>query len=250
MVVAASILAGGIGRRIAASLPKQFLEIQGKPILAHTLEAVLESSLFGEVVVAIHPEWKDRVAELLERQGWATRVTVVEGGETRQASSYAVLEFLRRRLADSDLVLIHDAARCLVDPALLARCVDTCKSAGAVTAAVPLVDTIARTDQGRIVELPSRENLRCIQTPQVFRFDWILDAHRRALAQGVTSATDDARLVIATGREVHTVAGSPENLKVSNPLDLSLAEILLRGRIRSGTAGVDPSQGSAGSGRN
>ncbi len=233
MVVAASILAGGIGRRIPSPVPKQFLEIQGKPILARTLEVFLESSLFQEIVVAIHPEWKARVAELLEHYCWTRQVTVVEGGDTRQASSYSVLRYLRSRLADSDLVLIHDAARCLVDSVLLARCVYACKSAGAVTAAIPVVDTIARADQGKIAELPPRENLQSIQTPQAFHYGWILEAHERALQQGVTAATDDARLVLEAGHDVFIVTGSRENIKVSNPLDLALAEILLEGRIHA-----------------
>lgn len=251
MVVAASILAGGIGRRISAPVPKQFLEILGKPILAHTLETFLGSALFQEVVVAIHPEWKAPLAELLEQRGWIRRVTVVEGGDTRQASSYTVLQCLRHRLADSDIVLIHDAARCLADRALLERCVEACKSAGAVTAAIPVVDTIARTSEGKIAELPPREHLCSIQTPQAFRFGWILEAHRQALERGVTSATDDARLVMECGHAVHTVAGSPENIKVSNPLDLSLAEILLGGRDRTGNDGTE-SRGSGNSppGRN
>ena len=237
MVVAASILAGGIGSRIPSSVPKQFIEIQGRPILAHTLGVILESSLFQEVVVAIHRDWKGLVAEMLARYGWARQVTVVEGGDTRQASSYAVLQYLRGRLADSDIVLIHDAARCLVDSVLLASCVDACNSAGAVTAAIPVVDTIARTREGEITELPPREDLCSIQTPQAFRFGWILDAHRQALQRGVTAATDDARLVLEAGHDVRTVAGSPENLKVSNPLDLALAEILLGRRIRSRNGG-------------
>ncbi len=251
MMVAASILAGGIGRRISAPVPKQFLEIQGKPILAHTLDTFLGSALFHEVVVAIHPEWKAALAELLEQNGWIHRVTVVEGGDTRQASSYAVLQRLRNRLADSDIVLIHDAARCLADRALLGRCVAACQSAGAVTAAIPVVDTIARTREGKITELPPREQLCSIQTPQAFHFGWILEAHRRALARGVTSATDDARLVMECGRAVHTVAGSPENIKVSNPLDLSLAEILLGGRDRVGNGGGGGrNQGNPPPGRN
>jgi len=251
MVVAASILAGGIGRRIPSSVPKQFLEIQRKPILAHTIETFLGSSLFQEVVVAIPAGWKLQVAQLLERYGWTRRVTVVEGGDTRQASSFAVLQCLVGRLAGSDIVLIHDAARCLVDQALLARCVEACKTAGAVTAAIPVVDTIARIDRGNIADLPPRENLQCIQTPQAFRFDWILDAHRQAIGRGVTSATDDARLVMESGHDVRTVAGSPENLKVSNPMDLSLAEILMEERNRRGTTGDTPAaEGNSRPGRN
>jgi len=145
-------------------------------------------------------------------------VTVVEGGDTRQASSYAVLQSLRDRLADTDIVLIHDAARCLVGADLLARCIESCRAGGAVTAATPVVDTIARTDRGKIVELPPREGLQSIQTPQAFHFGWILEAHRQALGRGLTSATDDARLVMESGHDVHTVPGSPGNLKVSNPL--------------------------------
>jgi 2-C-methyl-D-erythritol 4-phosphate cytidylyltransferase len=243
MVVAASILAGGIGRRISSPVPKQFLEIQGKPILAHTIEVFLKSSLFQEIVVATHPGWKARVAEMLQRFGWADRVSIVEGGESRQASSGAVLQSLRSRLSDTDLVLIHDAARCLVDPALLARCLAACRTGGAVTAAIPVVDTIARTDQGRIVEFPLRQNLQCVQTPQAFRYGWVLDAHRQALARGTTCATDDARLVMEGGHDVLTVAGSPENIKVSNPQDLALAEILLRKRIGGQTAETDSRPG-------
>ena len=228
MEIAASILAGGVGHRMSASVPKQFLEILGQPVLAHTLREFLRCGRFDEIAVAIHPVWTDELNRLLARFGWAGRIRVVPGGETRQASSAAVLGAWRDRLGEDDLVVIHDAARCLVDGALIGRCIEAARAHGAATATIPSIDTVARVAGGIITDLPPRSEMHSVQTPQAFRYGWIVRAHESARARGVIDATDDARLVMEDGHPVTVVEGSPANVKVSTPQDLAVTESLLR----------------------
>ena len=234
MKFAASILAGGAGRRMGQDLPKQFLEIRGRPILVHTLAAFARANLFESIHLAIHPDWVERLADILHRWDLSGTVTVVPGGPTRQASSRAVLDALEARLAPRDGVLIHDAARCLVDGELLARCVEGVQRHGAVTAAMPVTDTIAVADGMVIASVPERERLFRIQTPQGFQLGLILAAHRAARERGVVDATDDAQLVMALGHPVRIVPGSAGNLKISTPEDLAVAAAIIEWKETSG----------------
>jgi 2-C-methyl-D-erythritol 4-phosphate cytidylyltransferase len=230
MKIAGAVLAGGVGRRMSTALPKQFLPVKGRPIIFHTLKTFLDSGIFQSLAVAIHPDWRGPLLGLLQEEGWDKAIRVVLGGETRQASSFAVLQAMADSMEDDDIVVIHDAARCLVDADLLGRCLAAARSAGAATAAVPVVDTVARVEERFIRELPPRDLMYRIQTPQAFRFHWVFQAHREALARGVANASDDARLVLESGHNVQVVEGSPTNIKVSTPHDLDLVELLLKQR--------------------
>lgn len=224
-------------------VPKQFLEIDGRPILVHTLAAFARANLFESIHLAIHPDWTERLAEILRRWDLSGTVTVTSGGPTRQASSRAVLDALEARLAPEDGVLIHDAARCLVDGELLARCVEGVRRHGAVTAAVPVTDTIALVDGPIIASVPERERLFRIQTPQGFPLGLILAAHRAARERGVADATDDAQLVMALGHPVRIVPGSADNLKISTPEDLAVAAAILDRREKASPRMAQDEQG-------
>jgi 2-C-methyl-D-erythritol 4-phosphate cytidylyltransferase len=243
---AAAILAGGTGSRSGAPVPKQFVLLDEMPVIARTLRSFRDCGLFGVLVTAIHPEWTDTLEEILQQWGLSGSVSIVPGGATRQASSWASLSFLRDLPDPPERVLVHDAARCLTDAELLKRCVDGLEEHSALTAAVGITDTLAEVeaelgpgapgggegvDQGRkIVGVADRRRLVRVQTPQGFRMELILAAHRAALERGVTDASDDAQLVLANGGTVHVVEGSVMNLKISHPEDFALAEWLLRRR--------------------
>lgn len=237
---AAAILAGGTGSRAGAPVPKQFVLLDEVPVIARTLKTFRDSGLFGALVTAIHPEWADTLAEILGQWELAGVVRVVPGGSTRQASSWSALSFLQGLPAPPDRVLIHDAARCLADEELLKRCVDGLEAHEALTAAVAVTDTLAEvegaegTSERRIVGVPDRRRLVRVQTPQGFRLETILEAHRAALERGVTDASDDAQLVRANGGTVYVVEGAGTNLKISHPEDFALAAWLLKRREGSG----------------
>ncbi|MBP7865169.1 MAG: 2-C-methyl-D-erythritol 4-phosphate cytidylyltransferase [Acidobacteria bacterium] len=233
---AAAVLAGGTGSRAGAPVPKQFVLLDEMPVIVHTLRTFRDSGLFGILVVAIHPEWIDTLEEILQQWDLVGAVSLVPGGATRQDSSWAALSFLRDLPDPPDRVLVHDAARCLADADLLRRCVDGLREHAALTAAVGVTDTLAEVEPADetsvpdrwIVGVPDRRRLVRVQTPQGFRLEVILAAHRAAQARGTTGASDDAQLVLANGGTVHVVEGAGTNLKISHPEDFALAEWLLR----------------------
>jgi 2-C-methyl-D-erythritol 4-phosphate cytidylyltransferase len=223
-MTAALIVAAGSGERLAADRPKALVELAGRPLLEWSVLALRAAGGIERVVVAL-PPGVSGPADVLEQPG----VSAVEGGPVRSDS-------VRRALAASgseELVLVHDAARPLVSAGLAERVIDALVSdagASAAIAAVPLADTLKRVgERGVVRETLSRSELWAVQTPQVFR----REALERALAvsdEMLAAATDDAWLVEQAGGRVIVVESSPENLKVTTPLDLELAALLIARR--------------------
>lgn len=218
----AVIPAGGRGRRMGAK--KQGLLLLGRPVLCWTVEAVEAAPTLAGVVVAVPAEDVDAWREALS--GCRKLRAVVAGGEERQES---VRRGLAAVPAEAELVAVHDGVRPCVTAELVERLVAEARRYGAAVAALPVVETLKRGREGRVVETVDRDGLWAVQTPQVFRADLLREAHRRAAAGGVR-ATDDAALVEGLGAEVRLVPGLPGNVKITRPEDLALAEAILRGR--------------------
>jgi 2-C-methyl-D-erythritol 4-phosphate cytidylyltransferase len=207
---------------------KQFLTIGGVPVLVHCLRAFLAVEQVAEVLVAVRASEIARVTELIARFGLDGKVRVVEGGEHRQESVGNALAGLH--CAPDDVVLVHDAVRPLIDPATIERTIDAVNRFGAAIVGVPAVDTIKqveRTADGAIISstIP-RERVVQAQTPQGARFSLLKQAFDEAAADGF-AGTDEASLLERSGVEVHVVAGSPRNFKITQPGDLELAEFYL-----------------------
>jgi 2-C-methyl-D-erythritol 4-phosphate cytidylyltransferase len=205
---------------------KPSILIGGVPMLHRALCRLCAARGCAEVVLAVHPDDLSaydarRLGEMRERFRVAA---VVPGGRTRQESVWAALQATSESLP---LVLIHDAARPLVQPGLVERVAVRAAETGAAIAAVRSVATVKQVDEaGHIVATPPRHSLWLAQTPQGFRRAIIIEAHRRAVADGFVG-TDDAQLVERMGLPVVVVEDSPENLKVTTPEDLVLAEAIL-----------------------
>jgi tRNA threonylcarbamoyl adenosine modification protein (Sua5/YciO/YrdC/YwlC family) len=228
------IAAGGAGQRMGG-VRKQYLELLGEPVLVHALRPFLAHPAIGWAVVAL-PE-----ADLAEPPPWLTgldpRIMLVAGGAERGDSVRRALEAVPEA---AEVVLIHDAARPLVDLEVIDRALTAALAGSGAVAAVPLADTLKEVDAGgRIVATPDRRRFWRAQTPQAFPRKLLLDVCRRAEAEGF-EATDDAALVEHYGGTVFVVDGSPENLKVTTPTDLVVAEALLRARAggRAAAAGI------------
>ena len=223
----AVIAAAGEGTRIGGPCKKPYLEIEGRPIVHHAIERFAALSDCAEIVVVIHPDESaaGRVAsELVAAFGICK---VVCGGATRQKSVMAGLEASEEA---TDLVLIHDAVRPLVTRRVIDNVVSAADRWGAAVAAVPATETVKRaTTDGMVVETPPRHSLWFARTPQGFRRDLIVDAHRQAARDGF-EGTDDAQLVERTGADVVLVEDSYNNIKITMPGDLALAEAILRRR--------------------
>jgi ribitol-5-phosphate 2-dehydrogenase (NADP+) / D-ribitol-5-phosphate cytidylyltransferase len=230
--VVAAVLAGGAGHRFGADRPKQLLTLAGRTVLEWSVAAFQDSPHVDEVLVVAAGSFAAEVRRLLEAAG-RPEVAVIEGGRLRTDSTRNAIHALGQR--DCDL-LLHDAARPLVEPRIIADCVEALETAEAVTAAVPATDTIGEIGpDGRLSSVPEREHLRNIQTPQGFRLATIRSAFdlmdaMDADPSAVGGATDDCSVLLRYRPDVAitVVAGSARNIKVTHPDDLVLAERLLR----------------------
>jgi 2-C-methyl-D-erythritol 4-phosphate cytidylyltransferase len=227
---AAIVPAGGRGRRMGDS-PKQYLLLEGRPVLLRALEPLLAHPEIGAVVVALPPEDVDDPPAWLA--ALAPRVRLVAGGAERGDS---VRQALAAVPAGCELIVVHDGARPLLPAAVLERTLRAAATGVGAVAVLPLADTIKEVDgAGRIVATPDRTRLRAAQTPQAFPAELLREAHRRAVADGV-AATDDAALVERIGGTVVAVEGAPENLKVTTQEDLLVAAAFLARPTRPGLA--------------
>jgi 2-C-methyl-D-erythritol 4-phosphate cytidylyltransferase len=224
--------AAGAGQRLGGGA-KALVRLAGRALLAHAVEAMEANQCTTAVVVVSHPDALEATAKLLADEGLAKVTALVGGGPTRQAS---VAAGLRALPPDPGYVVIHDAARPLVAPGAVDRMLELLVEAGlaGVVPGVPVIDTIRRVDDAqRSTGIVDREQLRSMQTPQLFVREVLERAFRRALRDGV-EATDEAALVELAGHPVQIVPGDPENLKVTTPLDLAIAETLLARRHGTG----------------
>jgi 2-C-methyl-D-erythritol 4-phosphate cytidylyltransferase len=224
---AAIIVAAGQGARMGGALSKQYLLLDGVPILRRTLDAFTQSELFDEIIVVVASADMDRCREhILNGLPPELPLRLVAGGRERQESVFNGLEAVNGR--DDDAVLIHDGVRPFVSSEALARCLETAHLHGAGILAVPVRDTLKVADEdGCIAKTLDRAGIWQAQTPQGFRLGLIREAHRRAREDGVCG-TDDAQLVERLERRVMIVAGKRINIKITTPEDLSLAEAIWR----------------------
>ena len=221
------IACAGSGRRMGASRNKLLLPVAGRPVLAWTLDAVLASRAIHWIGIVGQPVDRPEIEALLQSAQPDRPVVWIEGGETRQDS---VCNGLAALPADAEAVLIHDGARCLVEPALIDRCAAAVQAGAAVIAAAPVTDTIKRVDaDGVIAETPERAQLWGAQTPQGFPLEQLRRAHAQARREG-WSVTDDASLFERLGWPVRVLESSPANIKITTPFDITIAAAVLAAR--------------------
>lgn len=220
MSIHAIIPAAGQGRRMGAPHPKQYLKVRGKPLLVWTVQALTAHPRVAGGVVVVPAGDESLVQSLFQKYGCHGQMQVVAGGLDRRASVAAGLDALPN---DCDVVLVHDGARPLVSPEVIERVADAARS-GAVTAALPVHETVKSVEDGVVLQTIDRSQLWSIQTPQGFPRELLARAH--ALPDD-GEATDDCALVERLGETVRVVMGAPENMKVTTPADLPLAELWL-----------------------
>ncbi|MFT4123765.1 MAG: bifunctional cytidylyltransferase/SDR family oxidoreductase [Microbacteriaceae bacterium] len=223
------ILAGGIGVRAGLGMPKQLARIAGKPIIEHTIEAVNSSPDVDEIFVMMEPNHLDIVQAYIDEGRWSKLTGVYPGGPTRNDTTQLALD---RLPADDVKVLFHDAVRPFVDHRILRDCVEALDRYGAVDVAIPSADTIITVggEDAHIVDVPPRAQLRRGQTPQGFLTSVIRSAYAVASADPHFQATDDCTVVLRYTPEVAiaVVEGSDENMKVTTPIDLFIADKLFQ----------------------
>lgn len=231
--VAAIVVAGGSGERFGAQGGKQLAELQGRPVVAHSVVAVASARSVAEVIVVCHPDRVEEYRDALSGLAVDASLDFVAGGDTRQASVAAGLAALP---ADTAVVAIHDGARPLVPHALTERAIEALAQDPALAGVVvghASSDTIKLTDGELIIETPDRARLWAVQTPQVFRVEPLRRAFAAAEHDGFLG-TDDASLVERIGEQVRLIEGPADNIKVTRPEDIAIAEAVLAWRRSQG----------------
>jgi len=224
------IPAAGMGRRMGSDRNKLLLTLLDKPLLAWTLEASEAATCIDWIGIMGQPVDFPDFQEILATVNLSKPVELIQGGGTRQQSVYNGLQALP---TDAERVLIHDGARCLATPELFERCAIALQDWGGLIAAVPVKDTIKVVgDHQLILDTPDRKQLWAAQTPQGFDVKLLKDCHQQGRQQG-WEVTDDAALFEKCGLSVHIVMGEETNLKVTTPVDLRVAEFILRSRIKN-----------------
>lgn len=228
--IAAILPAAGLGTRMGADMPKQFLELDGVPIFIHSLRKIASCDFVTDIIVATRADELARMEERVRAEKFQQTVRVVRGGDTRQES---VAQALRGVPPDTEIVLVHDAVRPFVTREQVARVVEEARKCQAAILGIPAMDTVKEVKRGSLPEdvalisaTIQRERVVLAQTPQAFSTNLLKEAFARAEADGM-SASDEAGLVERLGHEVHVVLGSERNIKITRPADMDLAKFYL-----------------------
>ena len=227
--VAAIIPAAGYGKRMQSSQNKQFMQIKGKPVLAHTINIFEKCEEIAEIIVVVRSDELDVCRELVCKYGFRKIKSIVAGGAERQDS---VWNGLKEVSSHCETVVVHDGARPLLLQEILVQALQESKLSPALAVGVPVKDTIKIVDnEQHVLQTPERKMLWAVQTPQIFRKDILSEAYLHAKKSGFY-ATDDAGLVEALGIKVKMVMGSYENIKITTPEDILVAELFLTRRTK------------------
>ncbi len=213
------VVAGGSGTRMGTDLPKQFIELNGKPILMHTLNNLHESDVELELVLVLPKDQQDNWQKLCVKHRFDVSHVIADGGDTRFESVRNGLE----KASKVGLIGVHDGVRPFVSSELVNRCFDAANALGAAVPATPVVQSLRKLN-GELSEAVNREVFRQVQTPQCFRYDVLINAYNAA---DRTDYSDDASVVEAFGKQITLVAGEEINIKITTPLDLKLAELII-----------------------
>jgi 2-C-methyl-D-erythritol 4-phosphate cytidylyltransferase len=214
------IVAGGNGTRMNAAVPKQFMKLDGKPVLMHTITKFSECGLDLEIIVALPAAQIDYWNQLCQEYKFNTTIKITEGGNTRYDSVKSALQLI----SEQGLVAVHDAVRPLVSTKTILAVFRNAEMYGNAVPAIPLNDSIRKIESGKSMAV-DRSRYCIIQTPQCFTTTILKKAYQKEYK---SIFTDDASIVEACGEQVHLIDGTTENIKITNPQDLILAETMIK----------------------
>ncbi|MFA5421947.1 MAG: 2-C-methyl-D-erythritol 4-phosphate cytidylyltransferase [Bacilli bacterium] len=224
----AIILAAGSSHRFNADAPKQFYEIEGKPLIWYAINSFHQAKAIDLIVLVSKKDHIDYLSKLVQDNNFTKVKHIILGGSTRQESSFNGVKFLKTLANDDDIVLIHDAARPLVSERVINECIEGAKKHNAVTTVLPSDDTTAISSDGeRIGFMPDRKTIYRVQTPQAFKVGMIYIAHH-LLKENVDN-TDDAGLIFKTFMPVHLVMGEKRTMKVTSLEDVYYLQSIIHG---------------------
>lgn len=238
----ALIFAGGVGNRMnSKARPKQFLEIHGKPIIIHTIEHFENHLEIDAICVVIVADWFNYMESLVDKYNLKKVKWIVPGGNSSLESQFNGLNVIRESegYSESDIVLIHDGVRPLIDDKVITECISGVKNYGSAVTVAPAIETIIRADQNNtIMDTFSRTECQLARAPQSFKLSEILSVHDKARAEGIYDFVDSTSMMLHYGYKIHTVEGPAENIKVTNPVDFYMCRALLDAKENSQIYGI------------
>lgn len=225
----ALIIAGGRGMRMGQEIPKQFLTVYDKPVIAYTMEAFEKHPDIDAIAVVCVEGWES-ILSAYARQYRITKLKhIIPGGENGQSSIRNGVFELEKHYAPEDIVLVHDAIRPMVSQDIISGCIATAREHGSAIVTIPCQEAMLETEDQRSTHSSyPRENLKRTQTPQGFPIGTICDAHRRALERGITNSVASCTLMVELGETIWFCAGSEKNIKLTTPDDLEIFKALLQ----------------------
>ena len=227
-VVVVLILAGGSGSRTGQNIPKQFVEVKGKPIIIYTLEAFQKHSEIDSIIVVSISSWEQTVLDLSKKYKITKLLTVVQGGETGQSSIFCGLKEIQKQCSEDDLIIIHEAVRPLVSHDVVTDSIRICKKYGGAVASLPSHDAmfLYSTDNTVSEQIP-RDKLVKTQNPHTFPLRKLLWAHEEAAKRGITNSVGTSTLMVELGESFHLSKGSEKNFKLTTYEDIEIFKALL-----------------------
>lgn len=224
----ALIIAGGSGQRMNQDIPKQFLNVNDKPVIIYTLEAFQRHPNIDKIEVVCLDGWQEILRAYCKQFGITKLANVVEGGENGQSSIRNGLWDLKEMYDENDLVLIHDAIQPMVSEEIISDAIRVCKKYGNSISVIPCAEAMLKTEDGvsSLEQIP-RDNLKRTQTPQTFVLKDIVAAHEEALEKGITNSVASCTLYIELGKKLYFSAGSEKNIKLTTPDDIDIFKSLL-----------------------
>ena len=227
----ALILAAGTDARFEMDVPKQFVNVNNRPMIVYTLERFQEHPDIDEIVVVCLDGWQEMVRAYGKQFGIAKLKAILPGGKNAQQSTYHGLDYMVRQMdmKQGDIVVIHDAIRPMVSRELISKSIQKCIKSGMGVAAIHVMDAIMRTDDGKSgFENIDRNEIMKIQTPQAFDFKYIWDMHNQAIAQGKTGFWDNTGMLTSLGEKIYFSEGSDFNMKVNTTEGVAMFKALYK----------------------
>lgn len=218
-MTAAIILSGGTGSRMGSDIPKQYLEVCGKPIIAYCIDTFAKSSSVDKIVIVCADEYKDLISRLVTDIG--KFAGFAPPGETRQLSILSGMSKLKDVIGNDDFVIIHDAARPLVSEETLSLIADALKEADAVLPVLPMKDTVYEVENGKVVSNLDRSRIAAGQAPEGFRFAAYLKVNEKLLPDKIKEISGSMQPAVMAGMNIKTIPGDENNFKITTPADLT-----------------------------
>lgn len=226
----AIIIAGGSGKRMQQDIPKQFLSVNGKPILIYTLESFQNHPLIDQVLLVVKNGWEDMVWRYIDQYALTKVKWVIVGGKIGQESINNGVQFLKGKISESDTVIIHDGIRPIVDDYVLSDVILTAEEKGSAVSALPYNEQIfLKDDEESTLNYIDRNTIMRVMTPQAYRFELLVEGYDKAISEnvGMTDSSYTNTMMVELGYRLYFALGSEKNIKITRPDDLLIFKALL-----------------------